>query len=153
VPATAARGFRLVVLFFDFTSLDPPDAARSLRAAEAYVRTIGPADRVAVVSLVPKLEVQQYFTGDQAQLLRVLTRLHGLSQTVFETPDDPSYWLFHAYRRLRSLRVFATTLGRIPQKKSVVIFAGAVSSDSDLADITATVDAAVRAGVSFYGID
>jgi VWFA-related protein len=153
LPAIATRGLRLVVLFFDFTSLDLPDAARSLRAAEAYVRTIGPADRVAVVSLGPKLEVQQDFTGDPAELLRALKRLYGLSQMDFEASDDPSPGLFYAYGRLRSLRVLTTTLAKVPQKKSVVIFAGGMPSDSDLVGITATVDAAVRAAVSFYGID
>ena len=45
-------------------------------------------------------------------------------------------------------------LAQVRQKKSVVIFAGDTgSADSDLVGITATVDAAVRGGVSFYGID
>jgi VWFA-related protein len=153
VPATAARGLRMVVLFFDFTSLDLPDAARSLRAAEAYVRTIGPDDRVAVVSLAPNLQVQQDFTGDRSQLLHALVRLHGLSQIALGAADDSSYDVFYSYGRLRCLRLLATALARIPQKKSVMIFAGGVPSGSDLVAITATVDAAVRAGVSFYGID
>jgi VWFA-related protein len=150
VVPSLARGFRLVLLFFDFTSLDLPAAARSLRAAEAYAQTIGPADRIAVVSLTPKLNIQQDFTGDQRRLQRVLTTLHGFNQ---EALDDPSYNLFSAYERLRSLRVLASLLAKIPQKKSVVIFTGGFASDSDLADVTATVDAAVHSGISFYGID
>jgi VWFA-related protein len=153
VASSAARGLRLVVLFFDFTSLDLPGAARSLRAAEAYVRTIGPADRLAVVSLTPKVNTQQDFTGDQDKLQRALKRLHGFSQETLEDPDDHSYSLFYDYERLRSLRVLASLLAKIPQKKSVVLFGGASASDSDLAGITATIDAAARAGVSFYGVD
>jgi VWFA-related protein len=154
LPAAAARGLRLVVLFFDFTSLDLADAARALRAAEDYINTISGADRVAVVSLAPKLEVQQDFTGDKAQLLEALKRLHGFSQMVLQTVDDPSYELFYRYGRLESLRVLTTTLARVAQKKSVVIFAGKVPFDDlDLVSITTTVDDAVRAGVSFYGVD
>jgi VWFA-related protein len=153
VVSSAARGLRLVVLFFDFTSLDLPGAARSLRAAEAYVQTIGPADRIAVVSLRPKLEVQQDFTGDQEKLQRVLKSLHGFSQEALDDPGDRSYKLFYGYERLRSLRVLAGLLANIPQKKSVVIFTGGFDSDSDLAGVTATVDAAARSGISFYGVD
>jgi VWFA-related protein len=153
VASNTARGLRLVVLFFDFTSLDLPGAARSVRAAEAYVRSIGPADRVAVVSLTPKLKIQQDFTGDQEQLQRTLKGLYGLNQAALEGPDDVSYRLFYPYERLRSMRVLASALAKVPQKKSVVIFAGGSASDADLASITATVDAALRARVSFYSIE
>src|SRR5438876_6968515 len=160
VAPTAAKGLRLVLLFFDFTSLDADAAARSLRAAKAYVGTIGPADRVAVVSLAAKLEVQQDFTGDHTALQQALKRLQGLSRTVLEGngddggSDDSGYAMFNGHRRLRSLRVLTSALAQVRQKKSVVIFAGDTgSADSDLVGITATVDAAVRGGVSFYGID
>jgi VWFA-related protein len=157
VPATAVRGFRLVVLFFDFTSLGPDDAARSLRAAEAYIRTIGPADRVAIVTLAAELEVWQDFTGDHSALQHALQRLHGLSRTVLEGngngSDDSTHEVFNGYQRLRSLRMLTSALAQVPQKKSVVILAGNTGSDSDLVAITATVDAAVRAGVSFYTVD
>src|SRR6266566_6507678 len=155
VPASALRGLRLVLLFFDFTSLDPDGAARSLRAAEAYVGTIDSADRVAVVSLVAELQVQQDFTGDQRALQQALKRLHGLSRTALEGNGNSSvdYQVFNDYQRLRSLRVLTSALAQVPQKKSVVIFAGNPGSDPDLVGIRATVDAAVRTSVSFYGVD
>src|SRR6266704_6658743 len=157
VPASALRGLRLVLLFLDFTSLDPDGAARSLRAAESYVGTIGSADRVAVASLAAELQVQQDFTGDQRALQQALKRLHGLSRTALEgngnNSDDLDYQVFNDYQRLRSLRVLTSALAQVPQKKSVVIFAGNPGSDPDLVGIRATVDAAVRAGVSFYGVD
>ncbi|HJY08592.1 MAG TPA: VWA domain-containing protein, partial [Bryobacteraceae bacterium] len=130
VASNTARGLRLVVLFFDFTSLDLPGAARSVRAAEAYVRSIGPADRVAVVSLTPKLKIQQDFTGDQEQLQRTLNGLYGLNQAALEGPDDASYRLFYPYERLRSMSVLASALAKVPQKKSVVMFAGSSASDA-----------------------
>jgi len=157
VPASAVRGLRLVLLFFDFTSLDPDAAARSLRAAEAYVGTIGSADRVAVASLAAELQVQQDFTGDHRVLQQALKRLHGLSRTALEgngnSSDDLDYQVFSGYQRLRSLRVLTSALAQVPQKKSLVIFAGNPGSDPDLVGIRATVDAAVRASVSFYGVD
>ncbi len=157
VPASALRGLRLVLLFLDFTSLDPDGAARSLRAAESYVGTIGSADRVAVASLAAELQVQQDFTGDQRALQQALKRLHGLSRTALEgngnNSDDLDYQVFNDYQRLRSLRVLTSALAQVPQKKSAVIFAGNPGSDPDLVGIRATVDAAVRTSVSFYGVD
>jgi VWFA-related protein len=155
LPSSVARGLRLIVLFFDFTTLEPDDAARAVRAAEAYVATIGRNDRVAVVTLLDKLEVQQDFTADQKTLREAIQRLHGVSRAIFDAEPDadlPEDALFTGYRRLRSLRLLTSALAQAPQKKSVVIFAGS-GFDADLAGITATVDAAVRAGVSFYGID
>ena len=155
LPSSVARGLRLIVLFFDFTTLEPDDAARAVRAAEAYVATIGRNDRVAVVTLLDKLEVQQDFTADQNTLREAIRRLHGVSRAIFDGEPDADLLenaLFTGYRRLRSLRLLTSALAQAPQKKSVVIFAGS-GFDADLAGITATVDAAVRAGVSFYGID
>src|SRR5207302_1153056 len=54
--SSVAKGSRLVLLFFDFTSLDADEAARSLSAAKAYIGTVGTSDRVAVVSLAARLE-------------------------------------------------------------------------------------------------
>jgi len=148
----ALKGVRLVVLFFDFTSLDVDDAARSLRAAEAYVNTLSEDDRVAIVSLAVKLEVQQDFTRDEFALRRSLQRLQGLSRLVVDSAqsDGPDGLLFHARGRLRSLRVLSTALAKVPQRKSVVFFAGKAASDSDNASITLTLAAALRANVSFY---
>jgi VWFA-related protein len=153
VAAGAAKGFRLVLLLFDFTSLEPDEAARSLRAAEAYLETIGPADRVAVVSLAAKLEVQQDFTADRAALQQAVRRLHALSRLVLGSWNDPASGTSIDNWRLRSLRVLTNALAQVPQRKSIVIFAGNTGSASDLAAITATVDAALRGNVSFYGVD
>jgi VWFA-related protein len=117
----AAQGFRLVLLFFDFTSLEAEDAARSLRAAERYVSALEIADRVAVVSWTGKLQVQQDFTADQAALQQSVKRLRGLSRTVVEanwggsdlSPNGP----FSAHQRLRALRRLIVALAPVPQKK------------------------------------
>jgi VWFA-related protein len=149
----------LVLLLLDFTSMEPAEAARSLRAAETYVRTIGPADRVAVVSLAAKLEVQQDFTGDRSDLEQALRRLHGLSRIVLEANrragvlDDPVPGASIVEWRLRSLHALSKTLAQVPQKKSIVIFAGNTGSATDLSGIGRTIDAAVRANVTYYGID
>jgi VWFA-related protein len=155
VQANAVKGLRLVLLFFDFTSLDPDDAARSLRAAETYIGSLGAADLVAVVSLATELEVQQDFTRDRSALQHSLRRLRGLSRTVVTGSGNGSeaYTRFESHRRLRSLRSLTSALAQVPQRKSIVIFAGNTGSDSEIADITATINAAVRSAVSFYALD
>jgi VWFA-related protein len=150
--ANSASGLRLVVLTFDFTSLEPDDAARALRAAESYVGGLGPADRVAIVGFTARLNVEQDFSGD-AQLLRAaLQRMHGLSTIVSAGSSDSAYGDRDG-GRLRQLQALAAALRKVRQKKAVVLFAGRAASDRDPNSIVATLDAALTANVSFYGID
>ena len=52
------RNHRLIVMFFDLTSMQPEDLDRSVEAAKAFLRTkMQPADLVALVSLGDTLTV------------------------------------------------------------------------------------------------
>jgi len=58
------RNHRLIVMFFDLTSMQPEDLDRSVEAAQAFLRTkMQPADLVALVSLGDTLKVDQDFTA------------------------------------------------------------------------------------------
>lgn len=160
VTPSSARGLRLVVLFFDLTSLELDDTARVIRAAERYVSSLEPADRVAVISLANDMRVQQDFTADAEALKQAIARVRLLAQTGLERGEEDSkdggsnYELFNDDRRLRSLRLLSNLLRRLPQMKSVVLFARASGSGGDnLAGLTATVNDATRAGVSIYAVD
>ena len=153
ISPEAAKGLRLLVLLFDFTSLDLPGAARSLRAAEAYIERIGPADRLSIVSLAPNMRVEQDFTGDRTELLRVLRTMHGLNSTALKRTSDASDDVFRLYWRFQSLRMLATALSRVPQKKSVIVFGEGAEPGRDSAGMNAVIDAAVHGGVTFYGVD
>jgi len=60
---------RMIVLFFDLTSLQPEDLLRSTRAAEKYLREqMTPADLVGVVAFGNTLKVVANFTNDRELL-------------------------------------------------------------------------------------
>ena len=67
------RDRRLLVLFFDLTSMQPEEIQRSVESAEKYVDDqMKPADLVAVVSLSTRLNVDQDFTNNREDLKAVL---------------------------------------------------------------------------------
>src|SRR6185312_10176698 len=72
-PAAAFKDRRMVVLFFDLSSMEPEEVDRAVKSAQNYVdNQMAPADLVAVVSLGNSLNVDQDFTVDKAQLKKVL---------------------------------------------------------------------------------
>ena len=69
------RDRRLVVLFFDLSSMQPEELTRVVAAARTYTGQLTPSDLVAVVSLSTTWRVLQDFTADREQLDRVIGKL------------------------------------------------------------------------------
>jgi VWFA-related protein len=168
-----ARDRRLMVLFFDFSAMEPEEIDRAVDAANKFIQTkMQPADLIAVVSLTTNLQVNLDFTDDRAKLQAVLTAfssgagqgfdngLTGTAEGAAETggsftPDDTDYNTFNADRKLIALQSVMMTLGKIPQKKSIIFFSNGITqsgvdNQSALRGATA---AAVKANVSIYPID
>ena len=62
-----ARNKRLVVIFFDFTGMEPEEVERSVSAAQKFVaQQMTPEDIVAVASFNTVLKIDQDFTDRQA---------------------------------------------------------------------------------------
>jgi hypothetical protein len=58
---------RLIVLFFDLSSMQPEDMTRAVDSAKDYInKHMAPADMVAAVSLVSSLSMDQDFTTTRA---------------------------------------------------------------------------------------
>jgi len=176
-PASAARpvvdlpGRRLIVLFFDLSSMQPEDVERAAASARTYIdEEMSPADLLAIASLNQTLDVNQDFTADKDALRAVLDRFSGVDATP-ESPiadevdpeadpadlplDDSELSLFNNDRRLRALQVLAEALGPVQQKKSIVYFSSGMSrsgSDNQI-ELRATVNAAVRANAAIYAVD
>ena len=69
----ALRDHRLIVMFFDLSSMQPEDIDRAVEAAQDYVnKKMQPADLVALVSLADSLTMDQDFTADKAALLSLI---------------------------------------------------------------------------------
>jgi VWFA-related protein len=166
-----AHNRRLIVLFFDLSSMQPEEVQRAVTAARDYVdNKITPADILAVVSLGTSLRIAQDFTTNRDLLKAAINRLSPLESAGFEegatadaaaasedafTPDDTEFNLFNTDQRLESLRRIADTLASIPQKKSLVYFSSGMSQmglDNEI-QLRRVVDRAVRANVSIYTAD
>ncbi len=155
VSPKLTQGLRLVILFFDFTSLQPDQALRALRAARAYVQNMSPTDRVAVVTLAERLRVQQDFTSNRDSLLHALTNIRNMSMAEEDSSSETEgYDLFSNDRRLRALRAVASALQLVPQKKTLVFFAGSVGGGvQNEPQLAGTVEAAARSNLRIYGVD
>src|SRR5260370_4017784 len=72
--AINARDRRLMLLFLDFSGMDPEQIDRSVDAAKKFVQTrMQPADLIALVSLATNMRVDLDFTDDKAKVLSALT--------------------------------------------------------------------------------
>jgi VWFA-related protein len=174
----AVRNHRLILLFFDLSSLSPDALLRARDAALRFVRDeMTPADLVAVAALGNQLGVLQDFTNDRAALARALARLApGVSSQLAElapapaqegetditedvgaayTPDDTEFNVFNTDRKLEAMQNLAELLGAIPGKKIVMQFTGGIiqTGEENRTELEAATDAANRSNVSFYTVD
>jgi len=166
------RNHRLIVMFFDLTSMQPEDLDRSVAAAQDFLRTkLQPADLVALVSLGDTLKVDQDFTADKNVLINEVgiyngTEGQGFAQgatansnqvedTTGYTPDESEYNDLNTDRELFALRAVSKSLEKITEKKSLLYFSGGISRDGieNQASLRAAINAAVRANLAIYSVD
>jgi VWFA-related protein len=151
------RNHRLIVMFFDLTSMQPDDLDRAIESAQDYVRTkMQPADLVALVSLGDSLNVDQDFTADKDALIREVATYDDTLADGFEnSSDDETYEDINTDRELYSLRAVAKSLERVNEKKSLLYFSGGISRDGieNEASLRSTINEAVRANLAIYSVD
>src|SRR5712675_1155047 len=168
-----ARDRRLMLLFFDFSGMQPEDIERSVGAAKKFVQTrMQPADMIAVVSLSTNMRIDLDFSDDKTRVLSVLSSytsgqgqgfdngLTGSSEGAAETggaftADDTDYNTFNADRKLLALQAIMQTLGKISQKKAVIYFSNGISQNGvdNQSALRAATASAVKANVSIYPVD
>ena len=171
--ATALRDHRLIVMFFDLSSMQVEDLDRAVEAARDYVnKKMQPADLVALISLGTSLSMDQDFTQDKAALLRGIGKYNGSEGqgmgaggdgTTEGTADDSS--LFHADdsefnamntdRELLAIQTISKSLERVDQRKSMLYFSGGLTRQGieNQASLRAATNAAVRANLAIYSAD
>ena len=163
---------RLLALYFDMSAMRPADQLRALSAAEQFLRTqMTSVDLVSILRYQGgSVDVLQDFTADRNKLLSILqTLIVGEGQGSAETIDDASsadtgaafgqddseFNVFNTDRQLAALQTAAQELGQFNEKKSLIYFAGGLRLNGidNQAQLHATVDAAIKAGVSFWPVD
>src|ERR1700744_696011 len=163
---------RLLALYFDMTAMRPADQLRALTAAEQFIRTqLTSVDLVSILRYQGgSVDILQDFTADRNKLLSILqTLIVGEGQGSAETIDDASsadtgaafgqddseFNVFNTDRQLSALQTAAKMLAPLSEKKSLIYFASGLRLNGidNQAQLHATVDAAIKAGVSFWPID
>jgi len=169
--ATRYKDKRLLALYFDVTAMPVADQVRSFTAAEKFIRTqMTGSDLMAVMQFAGgAVKVMQDFTDDRNQLLRVVeTLIAGEDENADTTQDestadtgaafgqdDSEFNIFNTDRQLSALQTAAKMLGTLNEKKSLIYFASGLRLNGidNQAQLHATINAAIRAGVSFWPID
>ena len=132
----ALRDHRLIVMFFDLSSMQPEDIDRAIDSAKDYVnKKMEPADLVALVSFSTGLTMDQDFTSNKDALLKGLGKYNGTEGTGFAnggdgttdgtaddgssfTADDSEYNSLNTDRELYAIQTIAKSLERVDQRRA-----------------------------------
>jgi len=165
------RDRRLLVMFFDMTSMPIQDQIRAQTAASKFLRSqITASDLMAIMTFSSEVKVVQDFTSDRDLLEKDIKKLvigegQGLDETISDDSssdtgaafqqDDTEFNIFNTDRQLAALETAVRMLGSLNEKKALVYFASGMTRNGvdNQAQLQATINAAIRANVSFYPID
>jgi len=172
------RDRRMLVLFFDMTSMETDDILRAHAAARKFLKQqMTPADLVSVVVFSTRLVVLANFTNDRAVLDKAIgvivpgaasqlsNPLYAAAQNgeydvqqytgAAYTPDETEFNVFNTDQKLEAVEGLVNVLATIPGRKALVEFSGGITQtgEENRAELRAATDAANRANVSIYSID
>jgi len=165
------RNRRLMVMFFDMTSMPIQDQMRAQTAALKFLQTqMKPADLMAIMTFSSDVKVLEDFTDDRDRLakdIRSLTigegqgfEIDNQDDSASDTgaafqQDDTEFNIFNTDRQLSALETAVKMLGSLNEKKSLIYFASGMQRNGldNQAQLRSTINAAIRANVSFYPID
>ena len=167
------RDHRLIVMFFDISSMQDEDTDRAIDAAKDYVnKQMQPADLVALVSLNTSLSMDQDFTADKTLLLHKLGAYNGTDSSGLAAggtgttdgtsddagtfaADDTEYNSLNTDRELLAIRTISRSLERVDQRKSMLFFSGGITRNGieNQASLRAATNEAARANLAIYSVD
>ena len=174
----AVRDRRMIVLFFDLTSMETDDITRAHDSAVKFLaKQMTPADLVSVVVFGSQLSVLANFTNDRKVLDKAVAQILPGAGTQLAanqyaaaqngeydvqqdtqaayTPDQTEFNVFNTDQKLIAIESLTNVLAGIPGRKALVEFTGGITQtgEENRAELTAATDAANRADVSIYSID
>ncbi|HEY5054812.1 MAG TPA: VWA domain-containing protein [Acidobacteriaceae bacterium] len=159
---------RLIVMFFDLSSMQPEDVQRAVAAAKDYINNhMAPADLAAAVSLVSGLSMDQDFTSDKQSLLRAVSKYDGSEGSGFGTndgssddsssftADDSEFNSLNTDRQLYAIRTVCKSIEKVEQKKSMLYFSGGLTRQGveNQASIRSATNECVKADTALYAVD
>ncbi len=164
---------RLIALFFDFASMPPEDQIRARDAAVKFLqKQMTASDLVSIMVYGASLKVVEDFTDDRDRLISTIKRFQtGMASEMASAgdtgsasegddtgafvADETEFNIFNTDQKLAALESAAHKLAAFPEKKALVYISSGLSKTGveNQAQLRSTVNAAVRANVSFYPID
>jgi VWFA-related protein len=128
---------------------------------------------VAIMTLGATVQVVQDFTADRDRLTQVITSFHigDSSELAIEADtgdansgeytgaafiaDETEFNIFNTDRKLAGLETAVRMLAPLPEKKALIYFSAGIPKTGveNHSQLESTVNAAIRANVSFYPID
>jgi len=167
------RNRRIIIMFFDFTAMDPEQIDRSVDAAKKFVeKQMAPADLVALVSLASSMRLDLDLTANRERIQKMLDSYitgqgqgfdagdTGSAEGAAETggaftADDTDYNVFNTDRKLEALESLMQTLGGIQQKKSIIYFSNGISRSGieNQAALRSATAMATKTNCSIYPVD
>ena len=164
---------RLLVFFFDFSSMAVSDQLRAQDAALEYLQKhITKDDMVAILFFASAVQVLTDFTDDRDMLTRIIkqlpigeaSELAGLADTDDDNgedtqaafvADETEFNIFNTDQKLAAIETAAKMLKNFPEEKALVYFSGGVSRSGldNEAQLQASVNAATKANLAIYAID
>ena len=167
------RDRRLLVFYFDFSSMPPADQIRAQRSALKFLdEHMTPEDLVAVMAFSSRLQVLQDFTDNRELLGEVISsfrtgeasELAGWAETdeaeavddgAAFVADESEFNIFNTDLKLSALESAAKMLASLPEKKALIYLSSGVgkTGTENHSQLRSAINAAVRANVAFYPID
>jgi len=162
---------RLLVMFFDMTSMPIQDQIRAQVGAMKFLKTqMTPSDLMAIMTFSSDVKVVEDFTDDRDLLAKDIKNLtigegQGFDEAISDdsssdtgaafTADDSEFNIFNTDRQLSALETAVKMLGTLNEKKALVYFASGMTRNGtdNQAQLQSTINAAIRANVAFYPID
>ena len=175
VPREQFRHRRLIILFFDLSSMPVEDFIQAQTTAQNFIeKQLTPADLVALVVNASSLKLLQSFTNDQEALRAAMRKLNvgdsaDLAQlgtttseeTVSEDlsdayqADETQFNVFNTDRKLSAIESVGKMFRQLPEKKFLVHFSSGISTTGveNQSQLRATIDALNQASTSLYAVD
>jgi VWFA-related protein len=158
-----------LILFFDNSSMAPPDQIQARAAAGKFVAgNAGPDHVMAVVEFTGTLRITQNFTANADLLRTAVSSVKSSTVASNASPDTGAGAIsapgfasissaeadFGVRTMLLALRSLAKNLQAVPGRKMLVLFsAGFALTPETQSELTATIDACNKANIAIYALD
>lgn len=163
---------RLIVMLFDFSSMQAAEQIRSKQAALKFLTTqMTASDIVSIMVFGTELQTVQDFTSDRDLLTAAIDKFRiGASsenaamadtgadaqdQSGQFVADETEFNIFNSDMKLAALEDAARRLAQFPEKKALIYFSSGIEKTGvdNQSQLRATVNTAVRSNVAFYPVD